>query len=130
METELATWHFVAAAAGSALLGILFHVCRAVFNVFPDKLSDTPAVNIFVSNGYSWADHVFGTEYDDAGYYRLDSLKNLRLAVGYSLFCGMAVMLFLPDVALGIAALLDLGLQSFVDLVIYRMQNFRLATMA
>jgi hypothetical protein len=130
METELATWHFVVAALAFALFGVGFHVCRAVFNLFPDKLSDTAAVNIFVSSGYGWADHVFGTEYDDAGYYRLDSLKNLRLTVGFCLLGGMGAMLFAPDVAEGIAKLLDLGLQAFIDLVIYRVQNFRLATMA
>lgn len=130
METELATWHFFAAAVAFALFGVGFHVCRAVFNLFPDKLSDTAAVNIFVSSGYGWADHVFGTEYDDAGYYRLDSLKNLRLAIGFSVLGGMGAMLFAPGVAEGIAKLLDLGLQSFIDLLIYRVQNFRLAMMA
>ena len=129
METELATWHFAAAGLVFALFGVLAHVGRAVFNVFPDKLSDTPAVNILVSSDYSWGDHLWGVEFDDAGYYRLDSLKNLRLAVGFSLLGGMGAMLFAPDVAQGIAKLLDLGLQAFLDLLVYRLQNFRLATM-
>ncbi|MAY63677.1 MAG: hypothetical protein CML29_15855 [Rhizobiales bacterium] len=130
METTLATWHFVAAGLAFALFGVGFHVWRAVFNLFPDKISDTVAVNIFVSRGYGWADYFFGTEYDDAGYYRLDSLKNLRLAVVFSLLGGMGAMLFVPDAAEGIARLLDLGLQVFIDLLAYRLENFRLATMA
>ena len=60
METELATWHFAVAGIIFALLGALAHVCRAVFNVFPDKLSDRPAVNILVSSDYGWADYFWG----------------------------------------------------------------------
>ena len=116
METELATWHFVAAGVAFAVLGALAHVIRAVFNVFPDKISDTPAVNIMVSSDYGWADHVWGTEFDDAGYYRLDSLKNLRLSVVFTVFGGLAAMLLVDGAGLGIAALIDAGIGAFVDL--------------
>ena len=116
METELATWHFVVAGFGFALFGVLAHVGRAVFNLFPDKISDTPAVNIFVSSDYSWGDHIWGTEFDDAGYYRLDSLKNLRLYVVSCVLGGLAAMLFIDGAGLGIATLIEVGLSGFVDL--------------
>ena len=104
METELATWHFVVAGGIFALLGAICHVTRAVFNVFPDKLSDTPAVNILVSSDYSWADHFWGTEFDDAGYYR------------FSVFGGLGAMLLVDGAGIGIAALIEAGAGAFVDL--------------
>lgn len=116
METELATWHFVVAGVIFALLGAIFHVTRSVFNVFPDKLSDTPAVNILVSSDYSWADHFWGTEFDDAGYYRLDSLKNLRLSVIFSVLGGLGAMLLVDGAGIGIATLIESGAGAFADL--------------
>ena len=122
METELATWHFIAAGIIFAAFGALAHVCRAVFNVFPDKISDTPAVNVFVSNDYSWGDYLWGTEFDDAGYYRLDSLKNLRLSVVFTVFGGLAAMLLVDGAALGIARLIETGAGAFVDLFWQRIE--------
>ncbi|OCW59118.1 hypothetical protein [Hoeflea olei] len=116
METELATWHFVVAGLVFALLGALAHVGRAVFNVFPDKISDTPSVNVLVSSDYSWGDYLWGVEFDDAGYYRLDSLKNLRLYVVSFVLGGLGAMLFIDGAALGIARLIEAGLGAFVDL--------------
>lgn len=116
METELATWHFVVAGVVFALFGVLAHVCRAVFNVFPDKLSDTPSVNILVSSGYSWGDYLWGVEFDDAGYYRLDSLKNLRLYVVSCMLGGLVAMVFIDGTGQGVAALIDAGIAGFIDL--------------
>lgn len=125
METELATWHFIAAGVIFAILGTLAHVVRAVFNVFPDKISDTPAVNIMVSSDYGWADHLWGTEFDDAGYYRLDSLKNLRLSVVFTVFGGLAAMLLVDGAGLGIAALIETGLGAFADLFWQRIADLK-----
>jgi hypothetical protein len=116
METELATWHFFVAGILFALFGVLAHVIRAVFNVFPDKISDTPTVNILVSSDYSWSDYFWGVEFDDAGYYRLDSLRNLRLSVTFSVFGGLGVMLLVDGAGLGIATLIEAGIRAFVDL--------------
>ena len=127
METELATWHFVAAGFLFALFGVLAHVIRAVFNVFPDKISDTPAVNILVSSDYSWADHLWGTEFDDAGYYRLDSLRNLRISVMFSVVGGLGAMLLVDGAGLGIATLIEAGLRGFVDLFWQRVAELRTA---
>ena len=116
METELATWHFAIAGIAFALFGVLAHVIRAVYNVFPDKISDTPTVNILVSSGYSWGDYLWGVEFDDAGYYRLDSLKNLRLSVTFTVFGGLAAMMLVDGAGLGIATLIEAGIRGFVDL--------------
>lgn len=116
METELATWHFFVAGILFALFGVLAHVIRAVFNVFPDKISDTPTVNILVSSDYSWSDYFWGVEFDDAGYYRLDSLQNLRLSVTFSVFGGLGVMLLVDGAGLGIATLIEAGIRGFADL--------------
>lgn len=126
MQTELATWHFVVAAALFALCGLAAHVIRAVFNVFPDKLSETPAVNVMVSGGYSWGDYLIGTEFDDAGYYRLDSVKNLRISISYWLIAGLGLMLFSAEAAQAIAYGIALGLAAIVDLFWVRVDELGL----
>jgi hypothetical protein len=103
METQAYLWHYLVAGLVFALLGVAGHVTRAVFNVFPDRLSDKPLMDMMISNGYNLGDYLFGTEYDDAGYYRLDSLRNLRNSVVATLLCGWGVMLFVPG-ASGLAA--------------------------
>lgn len=125
METEIATWHFAVAGVIFAVLGMIAHIIRAVFNVFPDKLSDTPAVNILVSSDYSWGDYLIGTEFDDAGYYRLDSLKNLRLSVTYWLIAGFGVMLFSAEAAQAIAYLIEAGISGIVDLFWQRIAELK-----
>ena len=81
MPAEAATWHYFVAAAIFALLGAIGHVCRAVFNVLPDRITDRPLMDLPLSSGYNLPDLLFGTEYDDNGYYRLDSLKNFGISV-------------------------------------------------
>lgn len=125
MQIELATWHFVIAGVLFAALGLLAHIIRAVFNVFPDKLSDTPAVNVLVSSDYSWGDYLIGTEFDDAGYYRLDSLKNLRLSVTYWLIAGFGMMLFSAEAAQAIAWAIEAGIAGFVDLFWQRIEDLK-----
>lgn len=125
MEVELATWHFVVAGVLFAVLGTLAHIIRAVFNVFPDKLSDTPAVNVLVSSDYSWGDYLIGTEFDDAGYYRLDSAKNLRISVSYWLIAGFGVMLFSAEAAQLIAYGIEAGISGFVDLFWQRVEDLK-----
>ncbi|GAB5461791.1 hypothetical protein [Hoeflea alexandrii] len=125
METELATWHFIVAGIVFVMLGALAHVVRAVFNVFPDKLSDTPAVNVLVSSDYSWGDYLIGTEFDDGGYYRLDSLKNLRLSISYWLFAGFGMMLISAEAAQMVAFGIETALSAFVELFWYRIENLR-----
>jgi len=125
MELDIATWHFVFAAIGFAVLGLVAHIVRAVFNLFPDKISDTAAINIFVSDGYSWSDHLFGTEYNDAGYYKLDSAKNLKLSMFFTVAGGMGIMMFLPGAAEIIAHLIESGLRFVIDLFWQRIDEVR-----
>ncbi|MCY0148017.1 hypothetical protein OEG84_09915 [Hoeflea sp. G2-23] len=125
METELATWHFVVAGFVFALIGVFAHVIRAVSNLYPDKLSDTPAVNILVSSGYSWGDYLWGTEFDDAGYYKLDSLRNLRLCVTFSVLGGLGAMLLVDGAGLGMAHLIEAGIGGFVDLFWQRIAELK-----
>lgn len=125
MEIEIATWHFVVAAIGFAVLGLAGHIIRAVFNLFPDKISDTAAVNIFVSDGYSWADHIFGTQYDDAGYYKLDSAKNLKLSVFFTVAGGIGMMMFIPGAAETVAQLIETSFGFLIDLFWQRIDEVR-----
>ena len=74
---EASTWHYAVAFVLFVLLGAVGHVVRALFNVYPDRLSDKPLLDLAISDGYDWSDRIFGTEYDDAGYYRLDSWQCL-----------------------------------------------------
>jgi hypothetical protein len=123
MFEEAATWHYAVAFVLFLLLGAVGHVARAVFNVYPDRLSDTPMLDLAISDGYDWNDRIFGTEYDDAGYYRLDSWRNFRNATLLSGFSGLAVML-LSDGASGVIAHgIDVGLAWLWDLFLYRLQT-------
>ena len=81
-----------------AILGCLFHVFRAVFNLFPDRISDNPAVNIMVSPGYSIEDHFLSVEYDDTtGYYKLDSLHNMKIAAICCFIVGILSLVTTPE---------------------------------
>jgi hypothetical protein len=122
--TEAATWHYVVALMALALLGALGHVVRAVFNILPDRLSDRPMMDLIISDGYSWHDMIFKTEYDEAGYYRLDSLHNLRLAVCWTMLSGFVVLMVGPDVSKLCAFWIDSGIVALVDLFWYRVETF------
>lgn len=121
---EAATWHYVVTLVALALLGALGHVVRAVFNILPDRLSDRPMMDLIISDGYSWHDMIFKTEYDEAGYYRLDSLHNLRLAVGWTMLSGFVVLIVGPDVSKLCAYFIDSAIVALIDLFWYRVETF------
>ncbi|EBU8131922.1 hypothetical protein BO068_004966 [Escherichia coli] len=124
LNTPLETWHFVAFLTCLALLGVIGHVLRAVFNPLPDRLSDSDVMDMIVSSGYNWNDYLFGTEYDDSGFYRLDSWKNLRLAVVWSMIAGGAMYLFTDkEMARLFAWGANEAVAWFRDLLVYRIQN-------
>lgn len=52
---------------------------------------------------------LFGTEYDDAGYYRSDSLKNLRIACSIVVVAGIGTMLFVEDASILMATAIEDG---------------------
>jgi hypothetical protein len=125
METQAYLWHYIVAGMVFALIGVLGHVTRAVFNIYPDRLSDKDWMDLVVSDGYNLWDHLLGIEYDDAGYYRLDSLKNLRFYMVTMLICGWAVMLLVPG-ASGLAAEAINQLLLWVwELFLYRLSDVR-----
>jgi len=64
---------------------VLAHVHPGgVQRVFPTRFSDTPVGHILVSSDYSLGGIISWVRIDDvAGYYRLDSLKNLRFSVAF-----------------------------------------------
>lgn len=94
MEAELTTWHFLVALVAFALLGAIGHAVRGLVNPLPDRLSDSPTLDMLISDGYSASDHFLGVEYDDFGYYRLDSLKNLKISVVLSVIGGALAIAF------------------------------------
>ena len=123
MPAEAATWHYFVAAAIFALLGAIGHVCRAVFNLLPDRITDRPLLDLPLSSGYNLPDLLFGTEYDDNRYYRLDSLKNFRISVMLSTAGGLLVMLFSPGASGAVAWMIDSGLSALWSLFLYRLHE-------
>jgi hypothetical protein len=123
-QTPLETWHFFLFLALLAALGVIGHVLRAVVNPIPDRLSDSEALDMALSDGYNWSDWLFGTEYDDFGYYRLDSARNLRLAIVWSMIAGaVAYLVTDKEMAHAFAWAANNTAAWFWDLTVYRIQN-------
>ncbi|GLR53135.1 hypothetical protein KYK30_08230 [Shinella yambaruensis] len=119
MIEEAATWHYAVAFVFFLLVGAIGHVCRAVFNVFPDRLFDRTTLDLVVSDGYDWNDRIF------AGYYRLDFWRNFRNATVGCGLAGLAVMLF-SDGASGLVARgIETALAWLWDLFLYRLETIR-----
>ncbi|WP_439616143.1 hypothetical protein [Shinella sp.] len=125
MFEEASTWHYAVAFVLFLILGAVGHVCRAVFNVLPDRLSDKPMLDLMISDGYNMDDHILGTEYDDAGYYRLDSWRNFRNSTLGCGFTGIAVMLCSEGASGVIAHGIETGFAWLWDLFLYRLQTLR-----
>jgi hypothetical protein len=121
---EAATWHYAVALALLALIGALGHVLRAVVNIVPDRLTNRPVPDLILSSGYDWKDWLFAIQYDDEGYYRLDSLHNLRIAIGWAVFSGFWLLLFAPDASKIASYCIDQSLAALVDLFWYRVESF------
>jgi hypothetical protein len=81
-------FQFLIAMAVFAVLGVVAHVLRAVINPYPDRLSDKPWMDVAVSDGYSVEDHLLQVEFDDFGFYRLDSRHNLTVTVVLTMLGG------------------------------------------
>lgn len=126
METQAYLWHYIAAGMVFGLMGVAGHVCRAVFNVFPDRLSDNAWMDMLVSDGYNLGDYLFGTEYDDAGYYKLDSFRNLRFYVVSTVIGGWAAMLLVPGASGLVAKAINQALLWVWQLFLYRLGDVHL----
>ena len=68
---------FAASVAG-ALLGIAGHFARAHTTLYAEKLfEDGDLANAMFMDGYLVEKHVVGAEWDDAGFWAPDSVRNL-----------------------------------------------------
>lgn len=123
MDTPVETWHFFAAIAVCVVVGAIGHVLRAVVNVLPDRLSDSERLDLILSDGYQWTDRLFGTEYDDGGYYKLDSARNLKLSCLMAAASGLCVFLFVDDAAHLFAQAANFSVEWLKDLVIFRVNE-------
>ena len=103
MTTLIGLWYYMLAGFCLVLIGTLGHVVRAVANVYPDRLTDKPWLDMAISDGYDLNDRLFGTEYDEAGFYRLDSGRNLAIAVLSTLAAGWGAMLLATPLAVAFA---------------------------
>jgi hypothetical protein len=117
--------YYLLAGLCLVVLGTLSHVARAVFNVWPDRLTDKPWLDMALSSGYDADDRLFGTEYDEAGYYKLDSGRNLTIAVLTALATGWGIMLFSTEAALLFAHGVDLTFAWLGDLFLRRLGEAR-----
>jgi hypothetical protein len=123
---QAGVYHFAVAGLGLCLIGAAAHAARAIFNVLPDRLSDSDRMNMILSDGYSLGDKIFGTEYDDAGYYRLDSLRNLKNSVTATLIGGWAAMLLTPGLSASIAQVVEWAEAWLWDLFLHRLDTLTL----
>ncbi|MCV3764827.1 hypothetical protein [Rhizobium sp. TRM95796] len=123
---QAGVYHFAIAGLGFCLIGAAAHATRAIFNVLPDRLSDNDRMDMILSDGYSLGDKIFGTEYDDAGYYRLDSLRNLKNSVAATLIGGWAAMLLTPGLSASIARGVEWAEDWLWDLFLHRLETLTL----
>jgi hypothetical protein len=123
MEAQAYLWHYIVMGVLLALFGVVAHVSRAVFNLYPDRLSDKPTMDMLISDGYDLGDRLFGTEYDDAGYYRLDSLRNLRIAVSSTVIGGFVLILIMPNGSGLMAYAVNEWAGWLWDLFLYRLEE-------
>jgi hypothetical protein len=105
----MSTWYFLVALAAFGILGMIGHVLRAVINLYPDRLSDKPLLDVVVSPGYSIEDHLFQLEFDEYGFYRLDSRRNLIITTILTMFGGLIIILLDASIANQISGLIDLA---------------------
>lgn len=114
---DVTVWHYMAGLGLFCCVGVLAHLCRAVFNPYPDAPSSGIAYG-----GRSAASPLFGAEYDASGRYRLGSLKNLGKAVALSAISGLAVMLVSTDVTALMARVMDQGVAGLTTLLVLPFQ--------
>jgi len=83
-----------------ALLGCLWHGLRSIKLPWPDKLTSSRWVDAeFIPGGYTWLDYLHDTDFDEDGYYRFDSWRNARVAVGFTVFFGTLAVVCIPQAA-------------------------------
>lgn len=123
MEAQVTFWHYLAAPFVLAAIGTIWHLARALWAPYPERLTGTWYVDAHLPLGYRLTDWIHETEFDEDGYYRLDSWRNLTVAISLVVAVGMFFILCSPEVAGVFAACVNAALQWFFDLVVYRWQN-------
>ena len=110
-------WHFAFSGLFFAFGGWLAHILRGHINAHPDRLTDSIVVDLAISDGFSLGDWLFGVEYDDYGFYRADSPKNLRISVMSSTIGGLLVLSLVDGAGLEVAQWIDWLFAAVIDLV-------------
>lgn len=124
LKTPLETWHFFAFLLTLAAFGAIGHVLRAVINPIPDRITNSDGIDLMISSGYNLNDHLFGTEYDEFGYYRLDSWRNFRLAIVLAMISGaIAYLITGKEIAHLFAWAANNSIGWFGELLMYRLEN-------
>ncbi len=106
-QADVHFWHLPIVILLSALVGFIGHCARAMFNVFPDRVTDSDALDMVISNGYNGEDALLGTEYNDGGYYQFESARNIFIYCGTAIFVGTIAWFTVPGFAGGLAALIE-----------------------
>jgi len=124
MTTQVTIWHYIAAPFVFALLGVLWHLWRSIPLPLPDKLTNSWRTDSFlIPGGYRWTDFVYETEFDEDGYYRFDSWRNLKIAVGLVVMAGLFVILAMPDLAGLFAEALNALSRWMWERILWRLEN-------
>ena len=124
METQAAFWHYLVAPFVLAVIGALWHLARALWAPYPERFTGSKFVDAYLLPlGYRSTDWIHETEFDEDGYYRLDSWRNLTVAISLVVAVGMFFIVFSPEIAGVFASCVNAALQWFLDLVAYRWQN-------
>ncbi|MCU0831361.1 MAG: hypothetical protein MUC58_07600 [Rhizobiaceae bacterium] len=119
-------FNFIIAMGVFAVLGVIGHVLRAVVNLYPDRLSDKPMMDVWVSDGYSLDDHLLQVEYDDYGFYRLDSRRNLMLTTSLTMLGGFFFLALDAAASNAISDLINTGLAMMWDVAKLRLAEIRM----
>ena len=123
MMTLIGLGYYLLAGAMLALIGAIAHVLRAVVNMYPERLSDKPWMDMAVSDGYDASDRLLGTEYDEFGFYMLDSRRNLMIAVLSTLAAGWGAMLLSTELALAFADAVNVSVSWIGELFLRRLDE-------
>ena len=76
--TDFAYIAFVfSAAVLGTILGIIAHFMRAHTRLWPEKVTDSDFLNELMMDSYLFEKYAVGAEWDDAGYWDPNSLRNL-----------------------------------------------------
>lgn len=79
------------------LLGIAAHYWRAHATMYAEDLGLGEPLDTLTRDDYQWEKHVIGAEWDDAGFWAADSVRNLL----YYMASGASVPLILGAVLFG-----------------------------